>query len=54
MKQKKPIVGYKEGEIVLFDSLWEAGQKLNLNISNICAVLRGRRNTTGGYYFRYI
>lgn len=36
-----------------FKGLTEAAQELNLKKSNICYCLRGTRNTTGGYHWRY-
>ena len=37
-----------------FPSLSECGRVLGLNIGNVCSVLTGRRNHTGGYAFKYV
>jgi hypothetical protein len=36
-----------------FDSIKEAGEKLNINRGNISLVVNGKRKTIGGYVFKY-
>lgn len=38
----------------VFDSIAEAGRELNIGSQNICKVLKGERNTCGGYHWEYI
>lgn len=49
---KKPIICIQTNEI--FDSLHSAAKKLNLQVGHICLVLKGKRNSTGGYTFSYL
>lgn len=53
--QKTPIIAtcIETGEETYFDSQQEAAEKLHLNKSKICCVVKGQRNRTGGYSFRY-
>lgn len=49
-----PIVAINQwGDEFPFASAHEAARELELDQSSITAVLRGRRNTCGGYRFRY-
>ena len=48
----KKVECIETGEI--FNSITECANKLNLNITNISAVCKGKRKTTGGKRFRYI
>ena len=43
----------KTGESIDFNSGKECARKLGLNPSHITAVLKGKRNHTGGYTFKY-
>ena len=54
-KTSKKIIAtnIKTGEIKYFKSLSEAGRKLNINTSNICACCKGRIKIIGGFNFRY-
>lgn len=49
---KKKIICIETGE--KFASIKEAGYKMGLRPNAICAVLRKRQNTTGGYTFKYL
>jgi hypothetical protein len=46
---RKKIICVETG--IVYSSLSEAAEKLNLNIGNLSACLHGRRKTTGGYHF---
>lgn len=48
----KKVECIETGEI--FDSLSECSKQLNLNISNISDVCKGKRKSTGGKHFRFI
>ena len=51
--RRVPIVAIrlKDGKTVSFLSQQEAARKLNIEQTCICAVLQGRSNSAGGYYF---
>lgn len=51
-KTSKPIIELKTNKH--YDSITQAANELNLNLSHIAAVCRGNRNSTGGYMFRFI
>lgn len=38
----------------VFDSIREANVKYGFNISNICAVCKGKQKTAYGYHWRYV
>ena len=52
---KRPIVVYSSEGVYLseFDSINEASRKLNINAKNINRILKGKRKTTKGYFFKY-
>lgn len=54
-KIRKPILQFtKSGELIKeFDSVSRAADELNLRQSNISAILRGTRVSTGGFIFKY-
>lgn len=39
---------------IIYDSAHEANRQTNANITNICKVCRGERNTAGGYHWKYV
>lgn len=46
------IYAYKNDILIgKYNGLYDAAQKLNVDASKICAVIKGKRNHTGGYYF---
>lgn len=51
--RRAPVVAIrlKDGKTVSFLSQQEAARKLNIDQSCICAVLQGKSNSAGGYYF---
>ena len=51
-KLSKPIVCVETGE--RFYGINECARKMNLFVTNICKVLKGKRNHTGGYTFEYV
>lgn len=50
-KDKKPIICVETG--VAYSSIHECARQMNLSATAICAVLRGRTKSTGGYHFEY-
>lgn len=40
--------------IKVFSSMSEAGRALNISVSNICNVCKGKLKQTGGYKFKYL
>lgn len=54
IKEKRiPIIAIdKAGNKREFISLLEAAKKLNVDVSAICRVVRGKRKTAGGYVFK--
>lgn len=52
---RKPIIGTNvvTGKCIIFKSQFAAAKKLNCNFRNINLVLKGRRNSCGGYYWKY-
>ena len=52
---KKPILQYDKNNNLIqeWPSLSDAARNLNLQVSNICKVLKGERKTTGGFIFKY-
>lgn len=50
-KDKKPIVCIETN--IEYCSIHDCARKMNLEASAICAVLRGRHKSTGGYHFKY-
>lgn len=48
----KPILCIETGQV--FPSLKAAADSLNLNHSNICGVLKGKRPSVGGFHFEYV
>ena len=55
-KTSKKIVAINicNNEKILFKSLSEAGRKLNIDVSNICACCKGRIKQIGGFRFIYV
>ena len=55
VKKSKPIIQYDKNMnfIAEYPSLSEAARQLQISLSNICSVLKGRRKTVGGYIFKY-
>lgn len=52
---KKVAQFSKDGEFIKeFKSLTDCSNKLNLQVTNLTACLKGRRKTCGGYTFKYI
>lgn len=51
--QSHPVIAVnpKTSEVFLFKSQHEAERQLGVSQSHICAVIRGQRKTTGGYWF---
>ena len=54
ISRRKPIMAFKNGYEVRFDSITEASKTLGIQHSNILKCLRGERHTAGGYSFHYI
>lgn len=52
-KKQKQIVAYKENEILYFNSIIDASEKLGILKSSICNCLNGRSKTSGGYMWKY-
>ena len=50
-QDKKSIVCIETGEI--FESIRACARDMGLHASTICAVVRGRKKSTGGYHFKY-
>lgn len=50
-KDKKSIICIETG--VIYPSIHECARQLNLDATAICAVIRGRHKSTGGYHFKY-
>lgn len=50
---KIEVIDITNGEYNYYPSIHECGRKLNLNPSNICKCLKGKRKQTGGYMFKY-
>lgn len=48
----KRVICVETGEV--FDSIREANVKYGFNISNICAVCKGKQKTAYGYHWRYV
>ena len=53
--QGKAVIGINKvsGLIVEFPSAREAERQIGINSRNICACLKGRQKSTGGYYWIY-
>lgn len=54
-RYKSKVVGIsiEDGTMVEFDSIKEAAQTLYIAHGNICAALRGRIRSSGGYQWKY-
>lgn len=52
--QYRPVVAYMGDVMHIFESIAEGCKKLNVTQPNVTAVCRGRKLSTGGYYWRYI
>lgn len=54
-KLSKPINIYTKSDeyIKTFESITQASKELNIFATNICAVLKNKLKTTGGYKFKY-
>lgn len=54
-KLSKPIIAIHKinGLILEFPSIMEASRQLGINNGNICACLKGRRKSHGGFYWMY-
>ena len=50
----KPFVAIKDGKVKIFTSQHECSRVLGLNQQSISKCLKGRRNHTGGYTFKYV
>lgn len=50
-KDKKPITCIETNKS--YPSIHECARQMNLTASAICAVLKGRHKSTGGYHFKY-
>ena len=50
----KPFVAMKDGKVKIFTSQMECSRVLGLHNQSINACLKGRRNHTGGYTFKYV
>lgn len=50
-KDKKPIVCIETN--VSYPSIHECARQMNLSATTICAVIKGRHKSTGGYHFKY-
>ena len=50
---RKPVfaVNLETGKILRFESRSEAAYQLGIHDGDVCAVVNGRQNTAGGYYF---
>ena len=53
-KGGKPFVAIKDGKVKIFTSQHECSRVLGLNQQSISKCLKGRRNHTGGYTFKYV
>lgn len=54
-KFRRPIAQYFNGVFVKkYDYILEAANKLKLDVSAICKVLKNKRNHTGGFSFKYL
>ena len=54
-KRSKPVIGINKvsGLIMEFPSLMEAERQTDISSSNICACLKGRYKSAGGYIWHY-
>lgn len=53
-RKKRSIIGISNiGEIVKFSSLAEAERSCHISRSNLCNTLKGKRNTCGGFKWKY-
>ena len=52
-KHKKPVIAYKNKQIILADSINEMANKIKSHPSNVSDVLHGHQNTTRGYFIEY-
>lgn len=50
-KDKKPVLCIETG--IVYESIHECARQMNLCATTICAVVRGRHKSTGGYHFKY-
>lgn len=50
-KDKKSVICVETNKN--YNSIHECAREMNLQATAICAVLRGRLKSTGGYYFKY-
>ena len=52
----KAVIGINKvsGLIVEFPSVMEAERQTGINNKNICACLKGKRKSAGGYYWHYV
>ena len=50
----KPFVAIKDGKVKIFTSQAECGRVLGLHQQSIYKCLKGKRNHTGGYTFKYL
>lgn len=53
IKKKRKKIKCLENNLI-YNSMSEAAKKLDLQVSNICHVLKGNRKQTGGYSFVYM
>lgn len=50
--KKKPVVCVETGEV--FDSIEAAAAAINRAATNICACLKGKQKTCGGFHWRFV
>lgn len=50
-RTRKPVIAIKENLRIHFNSMQEAAEKLNLDVSHISSCVKGTRKSTGGYKF---
>ena len=53
LKRRKPIVAFRNGELLKFGSITEASKALGTSHGNIVMCLQGKRKTAKGYSFQF-
>lgn len=52
--RSKSVKVLKDGNLIgIYGSIYEIGRELNIGISNICSVLKGKRKQSNGFNFEY-
>lgn len=52
--RSKSVKVLKDGNLIgVYGSIYEIGRELNIGISNICSVLKGKRKQSNGFNFEY-